>query len=131
MPEWAAKIHMCVRALLNEGETRKTTKGEEGKEGKRKGKDSISGAEEGGSFESDTVHRLCLMIALRWSASRRKPASLPLILSFGFGRGGGGGLAWRRLLVFGAGLRFPIAVYPFSYDWSPPIPPLVRHAEMR
>ena len=47
MPEWAAKIHMCVRALLNEGETRKTTKGEEGKEGKRKGKDSISGAEEG------------------------------------------------------------------------------------
>ena len=48
MPEWAAKIHMCVRALLNEGETRKTTKGEEGKEGKRKGKDSISGAEEGG-----------------------------------------------------------------------------------
>ena len=47
MPEWAAKIHMCVRALLNEGETRKTTKGEEGKEGKRKGKDSISGGEEG------------------------------------------------------------------------------------
>ena len=112
---------------------RRREKKKGGGEEKRKGLDQWRrGGRRGGSFESDTVHRLCLMIALRWSASRRKPASLLLILSFDFGRGGGGGgLAWRRLLVFGAGLRFPIAVYPFPYDWSPPIPPLVRHAEMR
>ena len=50
MPEWAAKIHMCVRALLNEGERR--TNGE----GREREKDSIrTTGGEGGSFVSDTV----------------------------------------------------------------------------
>ena len=70
---------------IGEGKEKRTVSG--------RGEREREGEGEGGSFVSDTVHRLCLMIALRWSArrrvapSRKSSSSSAAASSSGFWRG--------------------------------------------